>query len=229
MSRPSCPPSEEEIWKATRAAVAALAENGLNCYIFGSAACAIYGMKNRYPKDVDLVVLTDVHEQEELKNMLVETDKDFYLVPSKDPHATFEVLWYSLPERRPGINHACKVDILIPGIMSLPHIPLEEIVFTPPADDIPLMPYIPLLLMKLKGWIDHGADPRLHVRDKLRQDERDVFELLKLAVEDFGVHLRTEEWIPKDFLEEFNGYIRQYIPEHPDTVPYWEALGFPIA
>ena len=42
-------PSAREIRKATRAAIAALRANDLDCYVFGSAACAIYGMENREP------------------------------------------------------------------------------------------------------------------------------------------------------------------------------------
>ena len=38
-----------EIRKVARATVNALAVNGLRSCLFGSAACAIYGMRNRIP------------------------------------------------------------------------------------------------------------------------------------------------------------------------------------
>lgn len=43
-TRESTPLTGREIRKAARAAVSALEENNLNCCLFGSAACAIYGM-----------------------------------------------------------------------------------------------------------------------------------------------------------------------------------------
>jgi hypothetical protein len=45
----STPLTGREIRKAARAAVTVLEANGLSCCLFGSAACAIYGMENREP------------------------------------------------------------------------------------------------------------------------------------------------------------------------------------
>lgn len=45
----STPLTGKEVRRAARAAVAVLEANGLDCCLFGSAACAIYGMENREP------------------------------------------------------------------------------------------------------------------------------------------------------------------------------------
>lgn len=45
----SAPITGREIRKTARAAVAVLTAHGLDCCLFGSVACAIYGMENREP------------------------------------------------------------------------------------------------------------------------------------------------------------------------------------
>jgi hypothetical protein len=46
---PFVKPTPDEIRKTARAAVSALEKNNLKACLFGSAACAIYGMENRDP------------------------------------------------------------------------------------------------------------------------------------------------------------------------------------
>jgi len=122
---PSTPLTGKEIRKATRAAVAAIEANALRCCVFGSVACAIYGMEHREPNDVDIVVLTN-KTQGDIKDLIASTDDQFYLVPAANPQDTYHVLWYSIPD---ADERACKVDILIPGILSIPEIPIQKIVY----------------------------------------------------------------------------------------------------
>ncbi|EEB91915.1 hypothetical protein MPER_09652 [Moniliophthora perniciosa FA553] len=46
------------VTNAARATIQALSKNRINCCILGSTACLIYGMENRAPNDVDIVLLT---------------------------------------------------------------------------------------------------------------------------------------------------------------------------
>lgn len=65
-----------------------------------------------------MVILTSRYTQEELKNLLVRYNPGFYLVASKDPLATYRVLWFRLT----GYHRSCKGDLLLPGTMNIPYV-----------------------------------------------------------------------------------------------------------
>lgn len=68
-----------------------------------------------------MVVFTSKYTQEELKDFLIAYDSRFYLVPSKDPYATYRVLWFKLYTYKDR-HLDCKVDLLLPGVMNIPSI-----------------------------------------------------------------------------------------------------------
>ncbi|THU75320.1 hypothetical protein K435DRAFT_974877 [Dendrothele bispora CBS 962.96] len=192
-----------EIDEAARATIAGLKRMSLNCCLVGSVACSAYGM-SRTPADIDMVVLTSSYTQEELKNRLVSYDPRFYTVASKDPLATYRVLWFRLS----GYRRCCKVDLLLPGVMNIPLVPLERIyrmkdhqstvtsesslssyysTLSTRSADYPLMPFLPLLLLKLQAWQDHGESPKLYMREKQPTDVKDINELLDLAVTKYAI------------------------------------------
>ncbi|KAG6889598.1 hypothetical protein C0995_016124 [Termitomyces sp. Mi166 len=210
----------KDIRKAARAAVAALKEHGLDACLFGSAACAIYGTENREPNDVDIIVITEM-DPEDIKELILVWDDRFYLVPSANPRNTYSVLWFTVSSRK-----TCKVDILIPGLLSIPNIPVSKISYIEPFQDIPVVPFLVLLLLKLRGWTDHRVDHRQHMRDKVEVDEEDIEELLELAVQEYGANLDRERWLPKWFVEEMQERVQEYVEEWPDSENNWRNLGF---
>jgi hypothetical protein len=244
--RASTPLTGREIRKAARAAVAVLEAYDLRCCLFGSAACAIYGMENRAPnvriwtrefstvgawcqycstQDVDIIVLSTT-DREDVKELLESADNRFYRVPSANPANTYHVLWFEL--RGPG--RVCKVDILTPGVISIPNIPVRCIVYHEIFSDIPIAPFLCLLLLKVRGWMDHREDSRQYMRDKVPMDEDDIEELLELAVEKYSVHLGTdsEKWMPKWFVEEAKERVAEYVQSWPDSAGSWQDIGFEV-
>jgi len=220
----SGPLTAREIRKAARAAITTLEGHNLRACLFGSAACAIYGMEHRVPNDVDVVVFTN-RDPEDIKDLLVSSNDKFYLVPSTNPQNTYQVLWYSFPAPQRW-RRSCKVDILIPGLLSIPSIPASRIVGVEPFQDIPVMPFMALLLLKLRGWTDHLADPRRRMQEKTTIDEEDIDELLELAMEQYGAHLDNERWMPKWFIREAKERVEQYTEAWPDSAWSWSELGF---
>ncbi|RDB18619.1 hypothetical protein Hypma_014709 [Hypsizygus marmoreus] len=226
MPYPTGPLTGKEIRKVARATITTLAEEGLDACLFGSAACAIYGMENREPNDIDVVVLTD-QDPEEIKDLLISNNDKFFLVPSRNPQNTYQVLWFTLPSPR-FESRTCKVDILIPGLLSIPNIPTRRLEYIDPFHDIPVVPLLALLLLKLRGWTDHLIDSRAHMRNKVEEDEEDIDEMLHLAVEEYGVNLRTEKWMPRWFVREARERVRQYVETWPDSADRWSELGFSV-
>ena len=164
-------------------------------------------------------------DQERLKGLLVAGDEDFFLKASSNPNATYSVLWYALPTHPLArYQRACKVDILLPGIMDIPVIPRERITW---IQQLPLMPLMPLLMMKLQGWSDHRESPRQDFQEKVPVDVEDILELLDLAYEDPSCHLSQVEWLSDEFINNAYFRIRDFVDyESLDSVWQWRALGF---
>ncbi|KAG6916933.1 hypothetical protein DXG01_004620 [Tephrocybe rancida] len=222
--------SGEEIRSTARAALAVLKNQNLSACLVGGAACAIYGMTSRTPniqgidlrpyQDVDIIVVTEMHP-EKIKELLVTHDNRFYLMPSINPQNSYKVLWFKVSYRR-----GCKVDILIPGILSIPKIPAKEIFFIQPFQDLPVVPFLVLLMTKLKAWADHGADARLHMQAKVGVDEGDISMLLDLGVKTYHAHLSKNTWLPESFVEESKRRVSEYTEKWPGTTRSWRAMGF---
>ncbi|KAI0733340.1 hypothetical protein C8Q72DRAFT_748935, partial [Fomitopsis betulina] len=187
-------PTYAEICQVAEKAVSIFSDNGYESCLFGSTACALYG-GTRCPNDVDLVVLAD-EDTEDLKHLLTEADDQFFLVPSRRRSANYEVLWYELPSNRRGRGRQCKVDILVPGdALLIPDIPSRYIKH---KDGLPVVPALPLLLMKLQGWTDHRYSNRRDFQEKELADVEDIEELLSNT----GTHIDSKQmaWLPEDFV-----------------------------
>jgi len=160
---------------------------------------------------------------------LVSTDSKFFAVPSANPDATYHVLWYSLPAPR-SATRCCKVDILTPmGDLLIPNIPVRRITYIARFPDIPVIPLLALLILKLQGWTDHRDDNRQFMRDKQPNDEDDINELLVLALEEYGVELQTEKWMPRSFVRRAKQRVAQFVEDFPDSADYWNEIGFMIS
>ncbi|KAJ7737764.1 hypothetical protein B0H16DRAFT_1695046 [Mycena metata] len=214
----------DEVERVAHATVAALLRAGIRSCLVGGMACSIYG-NQRVPGDVDIVCLTDKHTQVELKALLVANDPNFYTVASKDPFATYRVLWYRMPL---GFRR-CKVDVLLPGIMNIPAVPIPRIAYRKSRSDLPLMPFLPLLLLKLQAWQDHGEADKLYLQAKQHVDVRDIDELLELAVSKYGIDLKKDgKWLPESFLKAAVRRVKAYVRRFPESAENWSAIGFRV-
>ncbi|EIN08707.1 hypothetical protein PUNSTDRAFT_86711 [Punctularia strigosozonata HHB-11173 SS5] len=227
---PRGPPTRREIYDVAQVAANIFEDHGLPVCLFGSTACALWGIDRR-PNDVDMVVMTDQYDSEELKYMLVNEDGSFYLVPSANPRNNYEVLWYTLRSARNAERRACKVDILLPGTMDIPWIPTPRVVYRHPfgVEDIrslPVMPLEPLLLLKLQGWSDHLASPRMDFQEKVHTDADDIAQLVEICV-DAGVKPHKAKWLDFDFRKKGLERVHDFADAYPE-VWGWAELGYRV-
>ncbi|KAJ7670391.1 hypothetical protein B0H17DRAFT_1246149 [Mycena rosella] len=213
----------DEVERVARATVTALLSAEIRSYLVGGMACSIYG-NARVPSDVDIVCLTDSHTQAELKAILVARDSNFYTIASKDPLATYRVLWYRL-----GLRRSCKVDVLMPGIMNIPSVPVPRIAYRRSRSDLPLMPFLPLLLLKLQAWMDHREAEKYYLKVKQHVDAQDIGDLLELAVSKYNIDLRKDgKWLPDSFVRAAAKRVKAYVKSFPDSTEHWRDIGFSV-
>jgi len=93
---------------------------------------------------------------------------------------------------------------------------------------IPVMPFIPVLLLKLQGWDDHRMSRRMDLQAKQHVDVGDIHELLRTAARDRKIHLRNESWLPMSFLAAGEWRVANFIVAHPDSTIYWKHIGMVI-
>ncbi|KAI0061093.1 hypothetical protein BV25DRAFT_1826943 [Artomyces pyxidatus] len=196
-----------------------LQKRGLNCCLMGSAASALWGT-TRTPNDIDMVVMTCVYSQERLKEFIIAADSTYYLVASTNWRNSYKVLWHRV-QGRPGV--VCKVDILVPPTLMIPMIPSNHIVW---VRDVPIMPLLSLLLLKLKGWEDHrtATSRRPDLIAKQHVDVKDIAELLAIAAQR-GVRRTDDQWLCLSFRSTSKRRIRTFVQMHPGTLQAWQELG----
>lgn len=161
--------------------------------------------------------------QEDLKSQLVALNSRFYLWPARDPSATYKVLWYHILET----DSCLKVDILLPGAMDIPNIPVSKFEF----DDHHSLPCAPLslvLLLKLQAWIHHGESPDVRYRIKQPTDAQDIRELSRVA-RARRLKPRTESYLPRSFVKRAESRVALLVEQYPSRRSSWVKLGFDVA
>ncbi|KAH6885692.1 hypothetical protein BKA70DRAFT_1123753, partial [Coprinopsis sp. MPI-PUGE-AT-0042] len=144
-----------EIKQTAREAIESLQNEGLHACLFGSAACAFYGMPESSANCTSF--FHDFgYDPEYVKYQLTCSNNRFFLVDSRDPHANYRILYFRLGG--PDSRRRCKVDILVPGLLSIPNIPPADFTYAANHPRIPLVPMVTLILLKLRGWWDHWND-----------------------------------------------------------------------
>ena len=168
---------------------------------------------------MDVVVLTK-DKPKYIKERLLETNSRFYL---KDGiNGPYTVLWYSF-SWKPRVH--CKVDILVPPELRIPNIILSSIAYC--GDSlIPVMPFLPLLILKVQGWSDHRKSHEERFQVKVPQDEEDITDLLSML--DSRDHLKRFGWLPRWFLRNANDLIQEYVECFPETESEWRYIGFDV-
>ncbi|KAJ1306127.1 hypothetical protein OPQ81_010838 [Rhizoctonia solani] len=208
-------PTYSDILTATEDAVRVFESRGTRICAVGGLACRLEG-NIRTPNDVDLLVLDTTSSQEQIKQILVDANPKFYLIPARDPSATYKVLWY-----RTTLGTRVKVDLLQPGIMSIPD-------FSPDLIQhkryltyrIPVAPFGLVLLLKLQAWEQHQQSSETRYYTKHYTDAQDINYLLPLAI-DAGVSC---DYLPSDFRREARRRVRLYVKSHPISKEHWGKI-----
>ncbi|KDR85592.1 hypothetical protein GALMADRAFT_108875 [Galerina marginata CBS 339.88] len=214
--------SINDIRSTAQAAISILAAAGIVSCLVGSAAGSEHGI-SRTPNDVDILALSETMTQAELKSLLVSKCPRFSLSkPESNLHASYSILKYSIPA--PQLMF-CHVDIFLPGMIHLPPIPHDRIVYSSQTS-LPVMPFFPILLHKVQAWIAHRDSPKERARIKQSNDVQDIRELLKIAVSAHNVKLGEQTWLPPWFLQEAAEGVSEYITSHPETADSWTKVGF---
>ncbi len=172
--------------------------------------------------------MTHSYEQERLKTILANDPcGTFYLRPAKTPGATYKVLFASLsfsssPYYR--YRRSCKVDILTPGIMNIPFVDAYRIVR---IASTPVMPFIPLLLLKLQAWDDHRKSTRYDFQAKQYVDIRDIEKLLVIAVKRKENVSKEAEWLPHSFVKAAKERVGLFVTiASTSSREQWQQIGF---
>lgn len=133
------------------------------------------------------------------------------------------MLWYNLDRYITGsyVHRACKVDILLPGIMNIPTVPRDKILH---IDRLPLMPLIPLIMLKLQAWEDHTHALQRYQRQKQWTDVADLQRLLPIAVRR-RENVANEAWIPSSFLQAAKKRLERYLVQYPEQIHLWKQVG----
>ncbi|CAE6448123.1 unnamed protein product [Rhizoctonia solani] len=205
-------PTCSDILAATDDAVRIFEARGIRISAVGGLACKLEG-NIRTPNDADLLVLDTVSSQEQLKQILTQANSKFYLIPARDSSATYKVLWY---QTTMGIR--VKVDLLQPGIMSIPDFSPDLIQYRQYLTHrIPVAPFGLVLLLKLQAWEQHQQSSELRYYTKHHTDAQDINYLLPQATS-AGV---TCDYLPSDFRREARRRVRAYVKSHPSSKEHW--------
>jgi len=220
-------------------AIATLTEIGVTACFVGGMACRLYG-NSRLPqvrwrrplavvpayrdcvKDLDILCLGSPWNQEELKRQVVIANPSFYTVPAKTPGATYAVLWY----RQYSFSRRCKVDLLFPGDMDIPSVPIANIEY--PEQGKPCAPFTLVFLLKLQAWAQHLDSTEERFRIKSATDALDLRTMLPIA-RTRGLSIRrVEAYLPHSFVASAVSRVRRFVGKWPETLDQWRALGFNV-
>jgi hypothetical protein len=116
-----------------------------------------------------------------------------------------------------------KVDLLQPGIMTIPYFPPSDISWLGHGTGIPVAPFEVVLLIKLQGWDDHRQSPEFRYNNKQHSDVDHIYELLQLIPETFYF-----DDMPDDFMRAAQERVFDFVRDFPDTKPSWKDLGFKV-
>ena len=172
------------------------------------------------------MVLDSEVDLEGLKRSIANKDRRFYLVGSKNRYATYKILWYRGTDTTAyyGLSSSCKVDLLKPGVLDIPSVPTKELYRAKNYDNIRVMPFMPLFLLKVQAWVHHRASTKMHFREKVPQDVVDIEELLTIAIRK-GYKLKdVQGWLSTWNQTVGRTHVGQYKREHPSSANSWVTI-----
>lgn len=168
-------------------------------------------------------------------------DSNFFLAAPENPDATYKVLWYDIPSSVPRSTHSppiirpCRVNLFVPGVMNIPDVPRGCVMEIPSGKwmGLPLMPLIPLLMLKLQDWMVHSkpgvAFTRRSVRTQRSVDFLTIGELLDVGVRRGYTVDAYRAWLPVSLFETAEEQIPRYNIYNPIKADRWQRLGFTVA
>ena len=151
---------------------------------------------------------------------MVAANSSFYLVAARTPGATYKVLWYRNNYGR------CKVDLLSPGDMDIPPVPITAIDY--PEQGKPCAPFMLVFLLKLQAWAQHRDSEEMRFRIKSNTDALDLRTMLPIARTRGLTIRRAEVYLPRSFVASALLRVRRFVQEWPETLGGWGALGFNV-
>ncbi|RXW16459.1 hypothetical protein EST38_g9385 [Candolleomyces aberdarensis] len=219
-----------------RVVIKVLQELDLECAIFGSTACQLYG-NARSPEDLDVLVLPPAsfsHDTEWIKYQIVQRrPRMFKLTPGRSPGATYHVLIFSFgvygdPMVALKKYWKSEVDIFLPGTMHLPRLTSRDITW---KEGLPLLPFLTLLLQKLQGWGDHLESSEPNKFKKHVVDSQDIAGLLSLS-ESLPLTIsrpwRERYLMSDEFQAASSARVKKFCRIFPATKPAWSTLGLDV-
>ncbi|KAF8702687.1 hypothetical protein AX14_014343 [Amanita brunnescens Koide BX004] len=212
----------KEIRRVARRTIEVLEEGGYRCCVFGGLGCSLWCMPYRQTNDVDIVVFGP-RDPEEIKAYIVDHHHRFFLKNGK-PGTPYKKLFFSLQWGRVE----CKVDILVSGRAALyiPKIPQQYVEYLGAHSEIPVVPLLVLLILKVQGWRHHSRSRRPDYQKKVPQNIEDINILLDTR--DEYDHQCYYPWLPKWFLTRGERFVRRYTDAYPDTTYLFRELGFDV-
>ena len=113
------------------------------------------------------------------------------------------------------------------GGLYIPKIPPHHIAY-PNGHNIPVVPLLVLLILKVQGWRDRLRKSRFSekARRKVLLDKGDTDRLLEMT--DDSDHLDYFSQYPKWFLRRAKGLVRRYTKKYPNKAYLFRQLGFDV-
>ena len=131
--------------------------------------------------------------------------------------------WYT-GSNEPGFE-SIKVDILVPGVMDLPHVPPRFIIN---INELPCAPLHLLLLQKLQAWYHRRHSPRPDFRAKVPGDIQDIEDLLHIANQRGLKLTKRRPYITNSFREKSYKRVKKFTYKYPEYTEWWESLGLEL-
>jgi hypothetical protein len=192
---------------------------GNQAYVSPSPHKREEGLKSLVDQDIDILCLSNFWSQESLKHALVRRNSKFYLVPSRDPTATYQVLWYRHTFSR------IKVDILLPGVMNIPSISPSQIV---QRNGLPVAPLSMVFLLKLQAWSQHRASTVSRFVMKQYTDKDDIVRLLPILAQ-HNIKPDEDRRLPSSFRVAAASRVQAFVRHHPTSREAWDRIGYQVA
>ena len=126
-------------------------------------------------------------------------------------------------------------DILLSGPepLAIPFIPPRRIKYHTDGNgkQIPLLPFLPLILLKIQGWIDRQTEHRPWMRNKVPRDEQDLRHLLQHVRDNGDLELIRQplNWLEGWFVKKAESWVEKYVDRRKNYALDWAVLGLPDA
>ncbi|KAJ2929312.1 hypothetical protein H1R20_g7788, partial [Candolleomyces eurysporus] len=213
---------------AARQVVFILGGLGFNlCAIVGSAASKLYSHgEAREPEKLDVLVLTPVSSSQDqacqwLKQQISLKDPTQFQFKhnSKKGKLSYKIHPDIVPPRRSrGNSRKCEVEISLPSAMGFPYLSPHDIVW---IDNLPVIPFLTLLLSKLGIWPHHS-------KGALAGDVKQLLLLVPNLPLSVFRPWRERKLMAVEFQAASEVRVKRFCSTFPETSPTWRMLGFDV-